>query len=121
MSGSCNDCGNVILAALLKQREVKLVEALRFYADHETWYSDLPRGTVYDQITEGDLDERNDCFSIIRGGKKARQALKECEEIVGGFEMSGECRKCNSLVSFRDHKYEVSKKAMTVEEMENIP
>ena len=66
-------------------RENKLVEALRFYADPETWFHEC-QGQSLNVIDANDQDEllehkmsfdnELDCYQDV-GGKKAREVLKE--------------------------------------------
>ena len=69
----------------LKQREAKLVEALRFYADPETWFHECQGQSLnvidandHDELLEHKMsfDNELDCYQDV-GGKKAREVLKE--------------------------------------------
>ena len=62
---------------VMQEREAKLVEALKFYADKNNWNDGL-HNKVFDIITVSDLSGYNhNGENYIRGGRRAREALKE--------------------------------------------
>lgn len=69
---------------LSQRREVALKKAVEFYADEMNWSLDDYYGISGQMrsrvVMYKDSEERNDCYQYA--GCRARQALKEVEEIV---------------------------------------
>jgi hypothetical protein len=67
----------------LKQQLQVSIEALEFYADKKSWNLHFTRkyGTLHQCIDEKDLDEREDYFTNVWGGKRARNAIEQIKTI----------------------------------------
>jgi hypothetical protein len=67
----------------LRRENEGLREALKFYADEMNYSTDDYRGISGEMITRcvlySDCEERNDVYSYA--GRRAREALKDCEEL----------------------------------------
>lgn len=62
---------------LMQEREVKLVEVLKFYADKINWNDGL-HSKVFDIISISDLSKNDDIsLNSVNGGRRARETLKE--------------------------------------------
>ena len=68
----------------LKEREDKLVEALKFYANEFNWGTfredhlcRIDSRIKNDEDSYGELNDENESVLVKTGGKKAREVLKE--------------------------------------------
>lgn len=68
--------------AKFKEREAKLVEALRFYAEQNNWLTNDLEKRSFTEISQSDIEKiENERLIVIsvHGGKRARQALKDLD------------------------------------------
>lgn len=62
----------------LAEKNKKLIEALKFYANKNTWYAESnPYGYTYGLIPNFDCDASSEHRGLRFGGRLARKALEE--------------------------------------------